>query len=91
MWMEGSKLSREEHVNLLIHTSVKKETMRQAHTDVLNRSLGSSLANRALMRVVVKGLHLGHFKDGGARFAMPSRATLTCASSMDQEWPCRMC
>ena len=91
MWMEGSKLSREETVNLLICTSVKKETMRQTHTDTSSRSLGLSLTNSALIRAGVKGLHLGCFKDGGTRFAMPSRVAFTCASSMDQGWPCRMC
>ena len=77
MWTIGLKLLREGTVNLLIHTNVKKEVVKQVLMDALSRSLGLSLLNRVSMRARVKGSHLGHLEDGGARLAAPLRVAFT--------------
>ena len=76
MWTIALKLLREGTVNLLIHTNVKKEVVKQVLMDALSRSLGLSLLDRVSMRARVKGSHLGHLEDGGARLAAPLRVAL---------------
>ena len=55
----GSKLSREGMENLPANTRVKKEQVRQALTEALSGTLGSSLPKSALTRNSMKGSCLG--------------------------------
>ena len=77
MWIAGSKLSREEMVNLLACTRVKKELDRQVLTGALRGSLRLSLVNSILVRAKVNGSFLGHFKEGGARIVAPLGTAFT--------------
>ena len=80
------KLLKEEMVNSPLCTGMKKEMVRQALTDASSRFLGSSLLNNVSTRARVKGSHLGHLEDSGARLEAPLRAAFTCqwVSSTDQ-------
>ena len=74
---------REGTVNLPACTSIKKAAARQALIEALRGSLGSSLEKSDSMTESVKGSHLGHLEDGGARLAVLSSAALTWMSFMD--------